>query len=251
MRSCRIIKRAMLSITLLVAASLTWAAPIIFEFTGTVTDQVLIDGRLIDVSVNAGEWKGKTITGTMFIDVEGLATNPNQHEQVYYSSSYGDNPTDWLSFSLTNPDGKTYLFPGGFDLLPNFEVNGADVYLIDSVLNGTHLFAGRVFSNLRPQSHQVFSLRLQARGPNDSLAISSMDFDTVEFRPEFANWENYGFVEYGHRDGTRFNYYFNINSITRVIFRVPEPSGWVLMLCALAGIFLARRQREHFSFQTD
>ncbi len=239
MKKNRIIQHVLATLAFLTVNTSTWAAPILFEFTGTVTDQVLSSGRSGSISLNRPEWNGKTITGTMSMDVEGLATNPNQSpEQVHYTSGDYGNPADWLSFSWINPDGSAYTIPGGFDPLPNYQVDGSSAYLTDSVLNGTQFYAGRAFSNLRPQSTQSFSLRLQARGPNDSLAISSMNFDTVAFLPEFANYENYGIVRYGHPDGTRLDYHFTINSITRV----PEPSGLLLILCGLVGLFLAHRR---------
>lgn len=237
----RIIPHAIISSLLLMVASSIQAIPIKFEFTGTVTNKVLSYGEIIDVPLNARKWRGKTVTGEMIIDIEGLETNPDQSpEQVYYSSWYGNNASDWLSFTLTNPDGSTYSFPGGYDPLPEVDVDGSDAYLVDSFYNGTQFYVGRNYSNSRSVPRQGLSLRMQAQGENAKQAITSMDFNTVEFHPEFANWENYGIVEYHHDDGKKFNYYFNINSIKRV--SVPEPASWLMILGGFIGLLVYRQR---------
>lgn len=241
MRNARCVKFVIAVFFLIVAAPSIQAIPIKFEFTGTITDKVLISGQVTDIYFNARRWKGKTVTGHMMIDVEGLATNPNQSpEQVYYSSWYGDNPSDWLSFSITNPDGSTYYFPESYDPLSEVDVDGSDVYLINSFSsygNATALYAGRTYLNAKSLPRQYLSLRLQGSGMNAAKAITSMDFDTVEFNPEFANWENYGIVDYSHPSGKNTNYYFTINSLTRV----PEPSSWLLILGGLIALLARRR----------
>lgn len=231
------IKRTIFFIFLFSASSLAFAVPITFEFTGTVSNQILSNGRLIKANSKVPQWHGKGVSGQMMIDIEGLATNPNQVSyQSYYQSGYEGNGTDWLSFSLTNPDGSTHQIPGGYDPFPEVDVNGSVAYLTNPpAINDMQFYAGRTYSNLRLYPHQNISLRLSGR----SQLISGQDFHTVEINPQFAYRENYGLVDYAHENGTRFEYYFTIDSIKRV----PEPSSWVLMLCGLSGLLWARRRR--------
>jgi hypothetical protein len=240
MLSFRMIQCAIVATFLLLVAASTQAVPIKFEFTGTVTDKILSYGEYTDVWLHARKWKGKTVTGQMVMDIEGLELYPNlSPDEVYYSSSVGNNPSDFISFTLTNPDGNTYSFPGDYDPLPEVAVDGGTAYLIDSFYNGTHFFADKVFTNSRSAPRQVISLRMQASGANAKQTITSMDFNTVEFHPEFANVQNYGSVEYIHDNGKRFDYYFTINSITRV--PISEPSSLILIFGGLVGLLVCRQ----------
>lgn len=202
-------------------------------------------GSLVQGGFSKPEWNGKAVSGQMIIDLEGLtATPPGSPTTRYYLTSIDDNAGDWLSFTLNNPDGNSYSFPGEYsfpDELDPFSqdyVNGSSVWLRHQQDGmDTNFFAGRTLLNPDSQLKRGIYLQLEARGQGASGLTGGLNLETIN--PQFANWFNYGLVNYATNDGTSFDYYFTIDTIKQV----PEPSSLALLLCGTAALLWARRRR--------
>lgn len=243
------ITRIIFFIVISAAASVVHAVPVVFEFTGRVSDGFLFYGNMVQGGYSYPEWNGKSITGQFVIDVEGLTSSPaNSPYYRHYGTSLYHNVDDWLSFTLTNPDGKTYSFPGDYafadDIDPFSEdyVNSTSAWLADlPEEKGNKFSVGRYLFNPDLQLKRYIYLSLESSDPNPSGLINGLDFETLVVDAQYANWINYGLVNYATNDGTRFDYYFTIETIKRV----PEPSSLLLLVCGIAMLLWTRRRRAN------
>lgn len=224
-----------------------FATPIVFNFTGTISDEILSYGQLSKTWKSIPKWNGKTVTGSVTLDLDGLLPEDTSADQTYYTTnSNGTNEAQWLSFIINNPDGTSYTLPDRTDVLPLPKVNGSTAYLIyDPVYNSSSLYIGRVYVGQYPknQPRQDMFLRLGNNGDDAANLFNTTDFNTVEFDPTFATLENYGGIQYLKDNGKMMAYSFKINSLTRVKSQVPEPSILSLILIGFAGLLLNRTRR--------
>lgn len=225
----------------------TFATPIVFNFTGTVTDEILSYGQLSKTWKSIPKWNGKTVTGSVILDLDGLVPEDTSANQTYYNTgSYGTNESQWLSFIINNPDGTSYTLPNRTEVLPLPKVNASSAYLIyDPVYNGSSLYVGRTYVGQFPkdQPRQTMFLRLGSNGDDAANLFNTTDFNTVEFDPTFATLENYGGIEYLKDNRKTMAYSFKINSLTRAESEVPEPGILSLILIGFAGLMLNRARR--------
>lgn len=227
--------------------SIAAATPIMFDFTGTISNTILSGGNHINID-QPKQWLGKSVNGSFVLDIDGLETNPHQdRNQIYLDSSYGNNPADWLSVVLANPDGKVYSFPLE-DPSASADVDSSVVSIIyrKGVFPDARFYMGRMFSNLNAAPRINISLRLTAWGTDSLKMLNGLDFNTLEIKPEYSDWENYGLVEYNDGAGNKFDYYFTIDSIERreVNAHVDEPSSMTLFVLAVAMCVWVRRRKH-------
>jgi hypothetical protein len=229
-------------------SSVAQSAPVTFEFTGRVSDEFLFYGNMVQGGFSYPEWNGKSISGQFVVDVEGLTSSPaNSPYYRHYVTSLYHNADDWLSFTLTNPDGKTYSFPGDYAFADDI-----DPFSLDYV-NSTHAWLdnlpegkGNKFSVSRNvlnpdlQLKRFIYLSLESRAPNPLGLINGLDFETLSIDAQYANWINHGLVNYATADGVKFDYHFTVDSIRRV----PEPSILSLLLAGLMLLVVSRRLRQ-------
>jgi len=232
-----------------------WAMPIMFEFTGTVSDSVLISRRYQTIYTTVPEWNGLQVTGRVVMELPELGASPdNRPSHSIYGQRYPEFPySDWMTFMVTNPDGSLVEVPGSTPATPVPEAEGNDAYTQLSHLsyiNGlSSFYATRSYTNSLTYPQKTASISLSAEGDNANWLTSSADFYNVEVNPEFANVDNYGHIYNYSNLGVGHEYTFKIDSLKRVDAKVPEPSLWLL---ALTGLLLIgwRRAGLHSAGKT-
>lgn len=226
-------------------SSVARSAPVTFEFTGRVSDGFLFYGNHVQSGFSYPEWYGKSITGQFIVDVEGLRSSPpNAPDIRHYITDRDDNSRDWLSFTLTNPDGKTYSFPGEYSFADDVDPysfdhsNFSSLWLTDRNGEGDRFSVSRNMNNPDLKIWRHIHLGLESRSP--SGLINGVDVSNLVINAQQADWISYGVVNYATADGVKFDYYFTIDSITRV----PEPSNLTLLLLGamLLGVSRLRKQ---------
>ena len=245
------VKKALGFCVLLIASAFTtpgWASPLVFEFTGTISDTVLISGVNQTLFTTHPEWNEKRVAGRLTMDFSALAESPfNGSGYTQYSKNGITNLTaDWMSFLVNNPDDTFLDISDSEPIIPAPEAESDDAYTDlshHSYMNGSSgFYAQRSYTNTPnyPQKHA--SLWLAALGDNAEWLTSNVDYNTVIIKPEFANWFNYGYVRYYTELGVGYEYTFTIDSLERVDATVPEPSMWLLMI---VGLLLICRNRTY------
>ncbi len=242
-----LMKHALIISILFSISSLSSATPITFNFTGTVSDYILSNGQLSKTSSTIPKWNGKSVSGSVIMDLDSVTPKHQHSEQTYYeTASYNNNFEQWMSFIINNPDGTSYTVPASVDPLPRVDVNSSIASLLyRPAFDHSFFIVGRNFTNLTPKNppRQMMSLRLGSFGESAHKLLNSVDFKTVDFHPEFATNENYGLVTYVKDNGKKMNYAFRIDSLTRVKSDVPEPGTLGLVLLGFAGLMLNRARR--------
>ncbi len=237
--------------TLSIFAAPSWAIPLIFEFTGTISNTVLISRIEQTLSTSHPQWNGQQVTGTLTIDLPELAASPyNGPGYSQYSKTYDAYPyANWISFSVTNPDGSILDISDSIPIIPAPEGESDDAY--------THLahqydpygvssfYAQRTYSSSEPYPRNSAALSLDADGDNALWLTSSANYNDVIIKPEFANVNNYGSVYQLNELGFGYQYYFRIDSLKRKSTDVPEPSLWLAFIVGL--LFIKMKRHRLFS----
>lgn len=242
------IKRAFFTSILVATSSFTWATPIIFNFTGTISEYILSNGQMTKSPAVIPKWFGKGVSGSVIMDLDAVVPSPNHSEQTYYDSSYNNNFSQWMTFIINNPDGTSYTIPPAIDPLPDAGLGSAVASLIyRDAYDDARLFLGRNHSNSLKGPAQSISLRLWGWGEDADKVLDTIDFNNVVIKPEFASQENYGEIFYIKDNGKKMAYYFTIDSLSRVTSEVPEPGSWCLIALGFAGLILKRsgKNRRH------
>lgn len=236
------IKRILSVLLLTTISSIAAATPIVFNFTGTVTDQILDGGGTLDTRASIPKWNGKSISGSFTMNLDKVTPIIQNHEQTYYlTEASNDNSRQWLEFVINNPDGTSYSIPTSTDPLPVVDSNYSAATLLSNE-NFSIFYIAREFHNtsFKNPPLQEIMLRLASFGEGSNQLYDSLDFSTVEFRPELATFQNYGLVNYLKDNGKKMEYYFTIDTLTSVKSNVPEPGVLSLALLGLAGLMLRR-----------
>lgn len=242
MRSSIAVKRVLSILILTTISSVTAATPIIFNFTGTVTDQILDGGGMLDTWASISKWNGKSISGSFTMNLDDVTPVAQNHEQIFYlTEASNDNSRQWLEFVINNPDGTSYSIPTSTDPLPVVDSNYSAANLVSNE-NFSILYIAREFQNksFKNPPLQEIMLRLATFGEGSDQLYSSLDFNTVEFHPELATYQNYGLVNYLKDNGKKMEYFFTIDTLTRIEHNVPESGILGLMLLGLASLVLGR-----------
>lgn len=223
----------------------SWAIPLSFEFTGTISDTVLISRIEQTLFTSHPQWNGQQVTGTLTVDLPELAASP--YNGVGYSqySKTEDYPyAGWMSFSVTNPDGSILDISDSIPLIPEPDDIGNDAYTQlthqSYIYGDSGFYAQRTYNNSVPYPRNFASLSLRADGDNALWLTSSADYNNVIIKPEFANMDNYGSVYQLNELGIGHEYYFRIDSLKRKIAKVPEPS---VLLIFISGLLLIQWKR--------
>ena len=242
-----VIKRTLITVIFAIP-TLAVATPITFNFTGTVSDYILSNGQLQKSSSAIPKWNGKSVSGSVTMDLDNAVPKHKHSEQTYYeTATYNTNEKQWLSFIINNPDGTSYDIPAAINPLPSVDVNGSVASLLYRPdYDHSFFYVGRTFSNLAPKNppRQNMSLRLGSFGESSHQLLDSVDFDTVEFHPKLATNENYGLVTYVKDNGKKMDYAFRIDSLTRAVSQVPEPDSLWLVALGFAGLLVNRARRS-------
>lgn len=235
--------------SLVIFTAPTWAMPLTFEFTGTISNTVLIWGVEQTLATSHPQWNGLPVSGTLMIDLPALAASPlNGPGYSQYSKRSDTYPfADWMSFSIINPDGSILDISDSIPIIPPPESEGDDAYTQlahQSYLYGdSGFYAQRTYSSIEQIPINHASLSLQATGENALWLTSSANYHDVIIKPEFANFENYGWVWQLNDLGLGHEYYFRIDSIVRKAIDVPEPP---LLLMLISGLLLLQWKRHQF-----
>lgn len=222
-----------------------WAKPVIFEFTGIVTDSVIDGdfGELIKEPLAHPEWVGKKVFGTVTMDFDGQWEYFSDDDPYKIYKSYGSvADSAWMQVTLKNPDGSyfdsslaTYGPSIPFDPYPN------NAYT--QLLHMSDLVPGGPYSNFQVSrgyhnkdafwKYNSIELTLGSKGDYASLLTSGRNYEDVILNPEFANVRNFGSVKQSNRTLTSPNYYFTIDSFIRTSTHVPEPAAPLLLFSGL------------------
>lgn len=245
--------RTALLFCVFVATKPAWSQPLTFEFSGTISDLVLITGTWQHLPTNRADWNGTSVTGriTMSLD-EAVASSFNSPQFSQYATTSAHPYADWLKFSVVNPDGSlvTVADASSPSPLPMAEGNDALTYLVDNDREGG-FYAQRTFDNGRSYPRQSISLWLSGLGDDGALLTSSADYRNVVIDPRYATRTNYGYLRSFSAAG-EYQYAFTINSLKRVMATIPLGGSWGLAVFALAGFcgsVRLRRARELCSVQ--
>lgn len=229
----------------------SWAIPLIFEFTGTISDTVLISGIEQTLFTSHPQWNGQQVTGTLSMDLPALAASPyNGPGYSQYSKTNDVYPhADWMSFGVTNPDGSILDISDSIPIIPAPTSEGDDAYTHlahQSYMHGdSGFYAQRTYNNFEPYPRNHASLSLRADGDNALWLTSSADYNDVIIKPEFANIENYGSVYQLNELGIGHEYYFRIDSLIRKPADVPEPS--ILLIFISSFLIIQWKRYKLFS----
>jgi|GEM_PF-1583534 len=233
--------------------SFVWATPIVFEFTGTITDTV-IDKTFGNETklMSRTEWIGQQISGTISLDLDDQWKYFGDDDPYTIFKSYDTRATgaEWMQVKLRNPDGTYFdssLATDGrsipFDPYPN-SAYAQIVHLMDDAYYGVPLsnvdFSRWYHNDNSPLMYNHFELGLIGNGDNASSLVSSKNFDDIIVKPDFANLQNYGLVRQSHRTLADPSYYFLIDSFSRIETEVPEPPAPLLLFSALLVLMVKR-----------
>ncbi|HSI51392.1 MAG TPA: PEP-CTERM sorting domain-containing protein [Ideonella sp.] len=248
-----------LSVVFAVATAVFAAAParadvVSFNFTGQISDSVLQTGiyqPLVSSNMPA-DWLGQTVSGSIRIDLGPRAPTvliPGQMSQLSNNASYP--ATDWMTVSITQPDGSTLLIPSSPapDPYPEGEGNNAYSHLMNNaVLNGQPaqdgFSANRFLSNGQTYPQQLFQLELVSTGANNLSLVDSIDYRKAVFNPAQANWTNYGVVDSFSSLTSGYRYAFTVLSLSSTVSAVPEPTSTAMMGIGLAALLWFGRRRR-------
>lgn len=232
--------------TLLTFAAPGWAIPLIFEFSGTISNTVLISRMEQTLFTSHPEWNGQQVTGTLTIDLPELAASPdNGPTYSRYSKTDDVYPyANWMSFSVNNPDGSILDISDSIPIIPAPEDIGDDAYthLLHQYgpYGASSFYAQRTYNNSVPYPRNHVALSLEASGDNALWLTSSTNYNDVIIKPEFANVNNYGSVFQLNELGFGHQYSFRIDSLKRKPADVPEPSLW---LAFIFGVLIIQMKR--------
>ena len=242
----KLLQRVALACSVSAISVSSWALPLTFQFTGTISDTVLISSIYQTLPTMQPEWNGQKVSGTLVMDLPEAAASPyNGPGYTQYGKSEDTyDYANWMAFTIENPDGTVLDISDSIPIFPAPEAEGDDAYTNlahQSYLHGeSSFYAQRTYNNFVPYPRNSASLSLLAVGEEASLLTSSADYADVIIKPEFANVENYGSVYQLNDQGIGYDYYFRIDSIARVTSEVPEPGTLVLMLVGFTGLLLSR-----------
>lgn len=224
----------------------SWAIPLTFEFTGTISNTVLISRIQQTLFTSHPQWNGLQVTGTVTMDLPELAASPyNGLGYSQYGTSQDAYPyADWMSFTVTNPDGTILDISDSIPIIPAPDLEGDSAYTHlahQSYMYGdSGFYAQRIYNNFVPYPRNSAALSLRADGDNAQWLTSSANYNNVIIKPEFANMDNYGWIYQLDDMGVGHEYYFRIDSVKRKPTEVPEPSVLLLFISGLLLIQLKR-----------
>ena len=234
-------KQVLLALVFTFIASATSATPIVFNFTGTIGNQMLDGGEPLKAWAQIPAWNGKTVSGTISMDLEGLQPAVQNDKEVGYSdSAEHDASEQWLNVFINNPDGTSFNFPT-FANFPAADFNFSTASMLET---GSYSFFSltRGFTNYHSKKlpYQQIQFRLGTFGDTPYQIYDSLDFNTVNFNPLAANYTNSAYVGYRMDNGDKIEYFFRIDSLTRAESEVPEPGSLMLLLIGLTSLLLGR-----------
>lgn len=223
----------------------SWAIPLTFQFTGTISDSILGSGIYQTVFISHPQWNGEQVSGTLTLDLPEAAASPfNGPGYTQYGKSQYFYPyANWMSFSVTNPDGSVLDISDSITPAPELEGDDAYTHLAHKSYRygDSGFYAQRTYNNFVPYPRNSATLSLQAIGENAAWLTSSADYNDVIIKPEFANLENYGDVYQLNDMGIGHEYSFRIDSLERISSEVPEPS---ILLIFISGLLLVQWKRN-------
>ncbi|RYE32458.1 MAG: hypothetical protein EOP48_31055 [Sphingobacteriales bacterium] len=240
------------SILLLTINPTVWAKPILFEFTGTVTDSVIdaVFGELVTEPLEHPEWVGQQVFGTVTMDLEGQWEYFDDDDPYKIFKSHGSvADSNWMQVKLRNPDGTyfdsslaTYGPSIPFDPLPNTAYAQLTHMsnFTPGVPSSNFQVVRRYHDSESFRRYNYIELTLSGNGDNAHLLTNSKNYEDAIIKPEFANVRNFGAVKQSNRTLTSPNYYFNIDSFTRISTNVPEPSAPLLLFSGLLIVLVKR-----------
>ncbi|MEN0037937.1 MAG: hypothetical protein AAGC78_12765 [Cellvibrio sp.] len=231
----------------------SWAIPLTFDFTGTISNTVLISKIQQTLATSHPQWNGLQVTGTVTMDLDESSASPyNGLGYSQYSTQEDIYPyADWMSFSVTNPDGSILDISDSIPITPEPDLEGNNAYTHlahQSYLYGdSGFYAQRIYNNFVPYPRNSAALSLRAVDDNARWLTSSANYNDVIIKPEFANHDNYGWIYQLNDLGIGHEYYFRIDSLKRRPAEVPEPSIWLLFISSLLLIQMKRLKLSSYS----
>jgi hypothetical protein len=241
-----------ISLLILTISTSTWATPIVFEFKGTVTNTVtdIISGDNGAKDTTRPEWNGQQVTGFVTLELHDewkMSSDADPYTIFRTFASAAD--AEWMQIKLRNPDGTYFdssLATGGGSSPYNPYPDSAYTQIIhqyDDFYSGSLTNLGinrRYYDSTSLLSNNYFELSLIGNGDNASQLASSKNYNDVIIKSEFANLQNFGRVIQSDQTLNSPNYYFSVDSFSRVRTDVPEPSIPLLLFSGLAILLIKR-----------
>jgi hypothetical protein len=238
------------SIFVLMINASAWATPLIFDFTGTVTDSIFDTrfGNNVTTVTRHPEWNGQQVTGVITLELEGQWKFADEDDPYTIFKSDGSvADSEWMQVKLRNPDGTyfdsphaTYGSSTPFNPLPNSAYTQLTHLIeIDASAPVSNVgFSRRYHNSNSPRPYNYIDLTLIGNGDNAHSLMNSKEYENVVFNPEFANVTNYGAVYQSSHTPTDPDYYFIIDSLSRRGTDVPTPSAPLLLISGLFIVLL-------------
>ncbi|HEX6704406.1 MAG TPA: hypothetical protein VF169_06555 [Albitalea sp.] len=215
-----------------------------FDFTGRISDTLLLSGIEQPAQPIPASWLGLMVSGTVRMDFETIEPRVLEPGVTQVSKTFDFPFADWMTVTVHQPDGSILSFPSGPAPGPFPAPESNDAYsVIYNTAQQDWFYAQRSFSMAPDFPQQIFAIDVRGVGAGHLHLTDSSDYRHVHFDVSQANWHNYGSVWFYSAAGVGVGYGFTVLSLTQAVSAspIPEPASSLTLVAGLALVIGAGR----------